>query len=459
MTLEEEVVALRAENATLRAENERLRAELAQAPELIAQLQARLAELERRKTPPPPFVRPDTPQPPKHQPRKKRASQHNAGRPREAPTQIIYHALERCPDCGYLLRGQSVARTRQVIELPEPAPVVITEHRLIKRHCPVCNRWWTPPVEWDGQVLGQGRFGVRLVSLIAYLRQSARLPVRTIQQVLATLHRLHLSVGAITDLLQRLHHATQPEQEALRVQARASPIVHMDETGWRENGQTGYVWGLVTPGPEPVCSYAYDPSRAGAVATTLLPDFAGHLVTDYYCAYNHVGSKHQRCWSHLLRDLHALKMDHAAEPTVVHWAQAVQVLYDEARAAFEGPTILTARQRTLLARQLNAQAFRLAVLYAGLKGHPCQALAKRLLRHQGELFEFVRVPGLDADNNRAERLLRPLVMGRKISGGTRSPAGTAAHMGLSSLFATWQTRGLNPFQACLSLLHSRLPQT
>ena len=182
-------------------------------------------------------------------------------------------------------------------------------------------------------------------------------------------------------------------------------------------------------------------------------------VTDYDAAYNQVGSTHQRCWSHLLRDLHVLKTDHAAEPTVVTWAQAVQALYDEARAAFDGPTALTARQRTLLAHQLNAQAFRLAVVYAGVKGHPCRALARRLLRHQGELFEFVRVPGLDADNNRAERLLRPLVIGRKISGGTRSPAGTAAHMGLSSLFATWQARRLNPFHACLSLLHSRLPQT
>jgi hypothetical protein len=55
--------------------------------------------------------------------------------------------------------------------------------------------------------------------------------------------------------------------------------------------------------------------------------------------------------------------------------------------------------------------------------------------------------------------VRPLVLGRKISGGTRSPAGTAAHMGLRSLFATWNARGLNPFQGCLSLLHSRLPQT
>jgi transposase len=452
MTLEEEVVALRAEVASLR--------------EALAQAQARIAELERRKTPPPPFVRPNTntptrrpdPGPEPDQPataRKKRAPEHNAGRKRETPTQIVYHALERCPDCGYLLRGHSVARSRQVIELPEPAPIVITEHRLLKRHCPACDRWWTPRVDFGGQVLGQGRVGVRLVSLIAYLRQSARLPVQTIQQMLATLHGLRLSVGAIVDVLQRLQRATQREQAALLEQARASPIVHMDETGWRENGQNGYVWGLTTPGPAPVCYYAYDRSRAGTVAATLLDDFAGYLVTDYYGAYNHLGCKHQRCWVHLLRDLHALKEAHGEEEAVVQWAQAVRALYDQAQALLAGPRVRTAPQRTQLARQFEAQAKRLAVRYAGHKTHPCQALAKRLLRHMGELFAFVRVAGLDADNNRAERLLRPLVVQRKISGGTRSATGSATRLGLASLFQTWHARGLNPFQECYTLLHSR----
>jgi hypothetical protein len=362
--------------------------------------------------------------------------------------------MERCPDCRYLLRGRSVARTRQIIELPEPAPVLITEHRLLKRHCPVCDRWWTPRVDFGGQVLGQGRLGVRLVSLIAYLRQSARLPIRTIQQMLATLHGLRLSTGAIVELLHRLQRATQAEQDALLAQARASPIVHMDETGWREGGQNGYVWGLVTPGPQPVCYYAYDRSRAGAVAATLLQGFAGHLVTDYYGAYNQLRCKHQRCWVHLLRDLHALKEAHAADAAVVQWAQAVRALYDDACAAFDGPQVLTARQRTLLARQLEAHASRLAVQYAGQKKHPCRALAKRLRRHTGELFAFVRIEGLDADNNRAERLLRPVVVQRKISGGTRSAAGSTTRLGLASLFQTWHARGQNPFHECLSLLHS-----
>jgi transposase len=274
----------------------------------------------------------------------------------------------------------------------------------------------------------------------------------------ATLHGLRLSRGALVDLLQRLQQATQAEQEALLEQAGASPIVHMDETGWRprENGQNGYVWGLVTPGPQPVCYYAYDHSRAGDVAAGLLADFRGPLVTDYYGAYNHLGCQHQRCWVHLLRDLHALTQTHGTEAEVGQWAQALQTLYEDAHAAFDGPTVLSRRQRTQLAHQLEAQAYRLAVRYAAQKKHPCQALAKRLLRHMGELFAFVfvRVDGLDADNNRAERLLRPVVVQRKISGGTRSAAGSTTRLGLASLFQTWHARGLNPFHECLTLLHS-----
>ncbi len=67
-------------------------------------------------------------------------------------------------------------------------------------------------------------------------------------------------------------------------------------------------------------------------------------------------------------------------------------------------------------------------------------------------------PGLSADNNLAERRIRPLAVARKISGGTRSPEGSEARMRLASLFATWQARGLNPFTACLALLVSLLSQ-
>lgn len=90
--------------------------------------------------------------------------------------------------------------------------------------------------------------------------------------------------------------------------------------------------------------------------------------------------------------------------------------------------------------------------------HPCHALAQRLLRHQDELVTFLRVAEVSPDNNAAERALRPLVVARTISGGTRSPQGSATRMTLASLFHTWLAQGLNPLQACYRLLQGPLPQ-
>jgi len=68
------------------------------------------------------------------------------------------------------------------------------------------------------------------------------------------------------------------------------------------------------------------------------------------------------------------------------------------------------------------------------------------------LLHFLRLEGLSADNNLAERSIRPLVVVRKISGGSRSEEGTKTRMALASLFETWQARGLNPLRECLNLL-------
>jgi hypothetical protein len=457
MTLEDEVAQLRAENARLQAENTALRTALAAAQETMRQqqealtrLEARVAELEQK---PPPWAKAKTPPRPPAA-RKKRAPQHNKGRRREEPTQVVEHAYERCPDCAYALRGHSVAWRRQVIEIPDPAPVAIIEHRGLKRYCPVCRKWQTPRVALAGQVLGQGRLGVRLVSLLGWLRARLRLPLGQIQEVVQTLWGLHLSEGGIVDSLRRLAQATSAERARLARRIRAAPAVHADETSWRENGQHGWVWVRATA--EGTCLYSYDPSRGGAVAQQLLDECTGVRCTDFYAAYNGVLGRKQRCWAHLLRDLHALKRAHPQDPAVQDWASAVRALYALGQACTR--RTLHAAQREAAYRQLEDRAQALARCYAEHDGHPCQTLAQRLRRHRGELFEFVRVPALAATNNEAERRLRPLVIARKISGGTRSPQGTQTCLDLASLFQTWHARGCNPFRACYTLLHSGLPQ-
>jgi transposase len=466
--------ALRSENAALRDRVQQLEAQVQELEALVrardarvqhleeqvATATSRVAELEQAAQRRHPFgkaarQRPDEPA----KPRRARAAAQNRGRPLEPPTAFATHLYERCPDCDYPLRGGSVWWERQVVDLPPPEPVVVTQHTFIRRWCPVCRKWCVPPLPAD-LALGQGRLGLGVASLVATLRTALRLPIAQIQLYLATLHGLHLSRGGIVDLLRRVAQVAEPAVQDLRAQAQASPILHADETGWREDGQHGYIWLLTTPGSAPVCYFERDASRAHAVFDRLRGDtFAGHLVTDFYGAYNSYPGKHQRCWVHLLRLLHDLKERHPHDVAAGAWARAVRRLYDRAIAFVHATDPPAPAQRQAYYDKLVAISHRLGLRYAQApKDHPCRATAKLLLRHEAELFQFVLVPGLSADNNLAERRIRPLTVARKISGGTRSPEGSAVRTRLASLFGTWQARGLNPFTACLALLISLLSQ-
>ena len=87
-----------------------------------------------------------------------------------------------------------------MIELPPPPPVDVIEHQVIKRWCPHCETWHSPKLNLSGQVIGQGRIGVRIASLVSYLRTTLRLPFRGIQRYLATLHSLQLSGGELVGI-------------------------------------------------------------------------------------------------------------------------------------------------------------------------------------------------------------------------------------------------------------------
>jgi transposase len=287
-------------------------------------------------------------------------------------------------------------------------------------------------------VIGQGRIGVRVASLVSYLRTTLRLPFRLIQSYLATLHNLQLSVGEIVELTHDVREQLQPQADQFKAAVQTSTVTHGDETSWREAGQNGYAWAFVTAGPAAVRYFEFAHSRGHLIAQRILgADWRGWLVTDFYAAYNLIPGRHQRCWVHLLRDLHDLKQAQADHPAVVQWATDVRKLYDEAQAwlaAHPAPTLV--ERRTEYA-DLFTRACRLGEQYALTYDHPCCTLAKRLLRHQDELFQFVLVPGLPADNNLAERSIRPLVIMRKISGGSRSEEGTKTRLTLASVLQTW----------------------
>ncbi len=202
--------------------------------------------------------------------------------------------------------------------------------------------------------------------------------------------------------------------------------------------------------------------RGKAVVDEALGDqFAGVLVSDFYAAYHHYDGPKQRCWAHLLRDIHDLRALDPGDASLARWADAVHDVYAKAKA-FTHPS---EQQRRLAGLALEHRLLARCRPYLDDPTSAQARLCRRVEKHikslprtgYGELFVFVAEPEVPPDNNAAEGSLRPLVTSRKISGGTRSKQGTDTKMTLASVFGTWRAQGLNPLTTCRQLLASPQP--
>jgi transposase len=323
---------------------------------------------------------------------------------------------------------------------------------VVARYCGMCGKRRMPTLEAAALgVQGKRRFGVSIQSLVALLHGRHRVPMREIGAFLEEGWGLHVSAGEVVALLDGVAEAGKVEYTRLREQVQQAGVVCADETGWRENGRNGFLWTFATSAGR---YFEFHPTRAGKVAEEVLgEDFRGVISCDCYVGYNRLLAEKQRCWAHLLRDVHALKEEHAEEPEVRAWAQQVQGLYAEAKAFVSPNPVRRRTMRRALERRLDALVRRLSQK----QGAPQRVLAQRIRQHLLEWFVFVERPEVPSDNNLAERSLRPAVIARKISGGTRTAKGSATKTGLLSLFGTWKLRELSPLRTCQHLLLTDCP--
>lgn len=439
----EQNALLRQQVATLEAENRRLRGEV----------------------PPPrhqatPWPSETTKQTQEPTPRKKRAPEHNKGPKRLASTTPdVIHAVDACPQCGTVLTGGWVQRRVQVIELPPPVTAMVTDHVLLARRCPGCRKTVVPPAPGAAAGrIGRCRFGPRLVSAIAIMHTIERLPGRQIQARLEREYGLHLSHGGIVGLTQLAARRATPYYEGLKEAVRGSPVVHGDETGWRQDGVPGYIWTFSTP---TVCYFHYDAHRSKDLIDQVVgEDFAGTMVSDCYAAYDHLLGPKQRCWSHLWRNIEEIELAHPDDERLAAWIAGIHRIYTAATgprpSAEVGDTADAIRAREQRARRYELQVLALCPEDMAAD-RPEATLAKRLRHYSQELFTFVRDPLVPATNNSAERSLRPLVIARKISGGTRSETGSTTRMVLASMFATARLQGQQPAAVCQQILLGSAP--
>jgi transposase len=432
---------------------ERQGAEITRLAGEVTRLHDRVAELEAERTilvgeekgRPPAWGKPNAAVRASTKKARRKRSQNFARKRSPEPTQQIVHGVARCPRCDCALLGGWVKRHREIIELPV-AQVEVIDHVLLERTCAMCGTGYVPALGGADGVVGQHRLGPRLMAYIATLHEEGRMPIDVIQNHLATIWRLALSSGAIEGVLQAVAKRGQSTVATIQEEIRHSPIVHADETSWREDGQNRYVWLIATP----TARLLEIGRRTNAHIDDLLgQDFAGTLVTDFYGAYDHFLGEKQRCWAHLWRDVRDLLTQFPTDRVLVRWANQLRRLYHAAR---DQPGLLPS-ERTQRRLRLEELARRLAEPFVGTDA-PQRTLCQRVLKYSHELFTFVENRLVPPTNNLAERTLRPYVIARKVWGGTRSEQGSIDAMRRASLVLTWRARGRNPFVEFQNLLLS-----
>ena len=423
-----------------------LKAVVQQQAQRISELEQEVARLRGGGSCAQPCIKPSVPETEKG-PRKKR--KHSFARRALVRTQVVCHAVEACTDCGRALTGGTPKWRHQVIEIPK-VKVEVTDHLFIERYCGVCGTRHTPDpaVVLAGVVVGKKSIGIGLMSLIGYLKTVCRVPIGQIRKLIGSLWGLSISAGEITEVLHDVAELGESAYEDLLEKVRGSPVVHADETGWREDGINGYIWSFSSPD---VRYYTYRHSRGAVVAKEVLGSkFIGTLVADFYAGYNFYEGPKQRCWVHMCRDLKGLVEKNPDLPEVAKWVEAVVDVYHRAKETVKAEH--TDLERSRLKADFEAELLALARPYISVNTAPQRVLAERMEGFIGELFTFVADPAVPSENNAAERAVRPAVVARKISGGSRSPRGSKTCSVLRTLFETWALQGRNTIDACREMI-------
>ena len=354
---------------------------------------------------------------------------------------------ESCPRCNSCL--MEVEEHERLVEDIIPARVVVTCYHTRSGWCPCCRKQVESraPEQPPAANIPHGQLGLNALATAMVLRTAHRLPFRQVTRVFADLPELSVSPGAIARQVQRIADWLSGDYEKLIVQMRCAPHVHADETGWRTGGKNGYLWALTNSA---ATVYHVDKSRSSKVIIQLLGKaFGGTLVSDFYSAYGKVNCNKQKCLAHLLREL--------AESAEKYPAFAGTSFFSNARRLIKRMLCLKQQWEALgdkrymqRARYLERQLKQLA--NASDDEPNARRIARRMNKHLKELSAFLWDKDLDATNNAAERAIRPAVVARKISGGSRSKAGADSWATLASLLRSAGQRGENLLQTVRAML-------
>lgn len=333
-----------------------------------------------------------------------------------------------CPECLQPLSRSSSCTTHTVTDIPvwKIFHPITTRYRSERQWCRHCHQTVSaiPPT-----VIAGSRLGINCMTMVLFLKYRLRLPLNKIKEYMATCYQLTISTGGIVSLLSKAHEWLGDDYDQILTTIRGSPVLHGDETGWRVAGVNYWAWTATTPTHT---YYTIEESRGKGVAQKLFTNSIGVLVRDDYAAYTKLALPQQSCWAHLLRKSHEEIIRDGASDEVTKLHAQLKELFNLLQYDLSQPYDQKIRHQLYQWYTIDLDR----IIATNYTHDDAKRIQTRIKHQYTNLLTALRYEGVPLTNNLAERAIRPLVVTRKISGGSQTPRGATIHAVNMSIIET-----------------------
>lgn len=346
----------------------------------------------------------------------------HVGYGRKNPVKIdkrVHAYLFYCPTCQTKLQRVHAITSHTVTDLPHWTKMqpVTTQYSIERQWCKQCKKEVTAaPIA----VIPGSKLGSNLVTMLLVWRYRLRLPVSKITELLETMYGITVSEGTIVYSLSQSKHFLGQQYETLLSEIRGSPVLHADETGWRINGKNSWAWAFVTP---ITTLFTIEETRGKGIPEEKLKNAVGVLVRDDYAAYQKLPLSQQSCWAHLLRKSHEAVIQEHASDEIQQLHKTLRDLFDLLAEDIHQPFNLKQRQELYSWYKKDIQK----IMNTPYQSADAKRIQTRIKNQGTNLITALLYPDVPLTNNAAEKAIRPLVVTRKISGGSQSKQGATTH--------------------------------
>ena len=350
-----------------------------------------------------------------------------------APNKTIECARPRsCPKCTSTRFFKHAKYSKTIFDLKFMSYGIkrwVTRYRFHRYHCQRCGAVFQPEeTRW-----GKGKFGSEIMAYSVYLNIELRLPQLRIASKLG----FRLGSSAIGNFKADAAENYKETFHALVNRLCNGRLLHVDETKVSLHDRDGFVW--VFANMEDV-AYVYSDTRDGDLVQTMLKDFKGVLVSDFYAAYDSIRCPQQKCLIHLIRDLNDDLLKYPYDEELKQLALAFTVLL---KPMIESIDRYGLKSHFLKKYLVSVERFYRQISECNLQSETAVKVKERLEKNRDKLFTFLSYDGVPWNNNNAEHAVKPFASLRRIIGGVTTEKGLRGYLVLLSLCQTCRYMGVD----------------